>query len=668
MTLKLNSKITNINGIGDILSSKFERLNIKTIKDLLFHIPFRYQDSSHLLSIKEFLEKKEGTFLAQIIDIKNIYTRTRKIITTVKVFDGERNLSLIFFRQPYLSKILIKEETYIFDGKVTEKNGRRNIYNPKYELFKGEKEKQRNLGKLVGIYPETKGLTSNIIRKNIYKLKADIPNLIKDPLKTEILNTEKLETLSNALIHIHFPKDTDDIVQGRERLAFDEMLNVAFKIEKNIITREKLVSIKIEENKIMINKFIKSLPYKLTNDQQSAQKDILKDMCDILPMNRLLNGDVGSGKTVVSAIAILNTIKHGYSAILLAPTTVLAKQHFDTFKKLYKGFNIPIELCISKEKNIAKTNNKLIIGTHAILFKKDIPDNIALVVTDEQQRFGVEQREFLLTQSSITPHHLTMTATPIPRTLTEAFFGNVSVSEIKEKPKGRINIKSFYIPYRKRDACFDWIAKKIKDSNFTEQAFVIYPLIEESEITNAKSVLTSYEELKEKYFSGIPITYLHGRLKEKNEILKAFRKKKYNVLVSTSVIEVGIDIPDATIMVVENAERFGLAQLHQLRGRVGRSNKESYCYVIPGNSVEKESETEERLTYFAKHDSGFEVAEYDLERRGPGEVYGTVQSGIPNFKVASIHDIGTLKKARNIAKDILKKDNSVDKILNNIFR
>lgn len=668
MTLKLNSKITNINGIGDILSKKFERLNIKTVKELVFHIPFRYQDSSHLLSIEEFLEKEDGTFLAQIVDIKNIYTRIRKVITTVKVSDGETNLSMTFFRQPYLSKILIKGETYIFDGKVTKKNGRKNVYNPKYELFKGEKEKQRNLGKLVGIYPETKGLTSNIIRKNIYKLKPDIPKLIKDPLKSEILKTEKLKTLSNALVQVHFPKNTNDIIQGRERLAFDEMLNVAFKIERNIIEREKLKSIKIEKDEKLVTKFIKSLPYKLTNDQQDAQEDILNDMDNTIPMNRLLNGDVGSGKTVVSAIAILNTVRQGYSAILLTPTTVLAKQHFDTLKKIYQGFNISIELCISKEKNITKAKNKLIIGTHAILFKKDIPENVALVVTDEQQRFGVEQRESLLTQSNITPHHLTMTATPIPRTLTEAFFGNVSVSEIKEKPIGRRVINCFYTPYRKRNDCFSWVAKKIKDSNYKEQAFIIYPLIDESEITNSKSVLASYEELKEEYFLDIPITYLHGRLKEKNKILNDFKKKKYNVLVSTSVIEVGIDIPDATIMVVENSERFGLAQLHQLRGRVGRSNKESYCYVIPGNTVERESEIEERLIYFAKHDSGFEVAEYDLKRRGPGEVYGTIQSGIPNFKVASIHDINTLKKARKIAKGLLKKDNNVDKILENIFR
>ncbi|MDD4381800.1 MAG: ATP-dependent DNA helicase RecG [Candidatus Dojkabacteria bacterium] len=663
MTLKANSKITDINGIGDILSKKFEKLDIKTVKQLLFHIPFRYQDSSHLLSIQEFIEKGEGTFIAKIIDVKNAYTRFRKIITTVKVTDEEKTLSITFFRQPYLSKILIKGETYIFDGKVTKKNGRKNIYNPKYELFKGEKEKQRNLGKLIGIYPETKGLTSNIIRKNIYKIKEDISKIVKDPLKQG-----DLETLPNAILKVHFPKDPDDIVHGRQRLAFDEMLSVAFKIEKNMSERENFKSEKIETNNKLVQDFIKSLPYKLTEDQEDAQEIILKEINKTIPMNRLINGDVGSGKTVVSAIAILNTIKQGYSAILLAPTTVLAKQHYDTFSTLYKGFKIPIELCISKEKKITKTKNKLIIGTHAILFKKDIPDNVALVVTDEQQRFGVEQREFLLTKSNTTPHHLTMTATPIPRTLTEAFFGNVSVSEIKEKPKGRIDIKSFYTPYRKRDDCFKWIAERIKKSRYKEQAFIIYPLIDESDITNTKSVLKSYEELKEKYFNDIPIAYLHGRLKEKNEILNDFKEKKYNILVSTSVIEVGIDIPDATIMVIENAERFGLAQLHQLRGRVGRSSKESYCYVIPGNSVERKSEGEERLIYFAKHDSGFDVAQYDLERRGPGEVYGTIQSGIPNFKVASIHDLGTLKKARKVAKEILKKDNNVDKILDNIFR
>ena len=530
---------------------------------------------------------------------------------------------------------------------------------------KGEKEKQTNLGKLAPIYPETAGLTSNMIRKTLKIVKEDIAQILTDPLSS-YTNT----SLQEALFKIHFPKDSNDILVARERLAFDEMLRIAFKIEQEIQERSAQEALPIKTNSKVLNTFIKSLPYKLTDDQNKSLEIILQELNNKTPMNRLLNGDVGSGKTVVAAGAILNTIKNGFSSILLAPTTVLAKQHYETFKELFKGLSIPIELCISSEQNISDANNKLIIATHSILYNKELPSDLNLVIIDEQHRFGVEQRKYFLEKLPHTPHHLTMTATPIPRSLTEIFFGNMDVSEIREKPTNRKEIKSYYTPFAKRDDCFNWIVDKIKKSEMKEQAFIIYPLIEETEVSVAKTVLASFEELKEKYFSDISITYLHGRMKDtqKNKILNDFKKKKYNVLVSTSVIEVGIDIPDATIMVIENAERFGLAQLHQLRGRVGRSDKQSYCYAIPGVEVEKDSKAEERLKYFSKHSSGFDVAEYDLQSRGPGEVYGIAQSGIPNFKVASIHDLDTLKKARSVAKRLLKSNNQIENILENIFR
>ena len=665
MLLTADSKITEIKGIGESLETKFSRLNIHTIKDLLFHVPIKYQDSSHLLSIEEFLLKGEGTFLAEIVDIKTFRTRSRKTITTVKVKDDTKKIDLTYFNQSYLSKALIKNEIYLFDGKITIKGSKRNIYNPKYELFKGEKEKQTNLGKLAPIYPETEGLTSNMIRKILKAVKADIPEIISDPIPSYTDTS-----LEDALFKIHFPKDSNDILVARERLAFDEMLRIAFKIEQEIQERSTQEALSIKTNSRILNEFIKSLPYKLTDDQNKSLEVILEELNNKTPMNRLLNGDVGSGKTIVAAGAILNTIKNGFSSILLAPTTVLAKQHYDTFKELFKGLHIPIELCISSEQNISDANNKLIIATHSILYNKELPTDLDLVIIDEQHRFGVEQRKYFLEKLPHTPHHLTMTATPIPRSLTEIFFGNMDVSEIRVKPTNRKEIKSYYTPFAKRDDCFNWIKEKIKTSGMKEQAFIIYPLIEETDVSVAKTVLASFEELKKKYFTVIPITYLHGRMKDtqKNKILNDFKKKKYNVLVSTSVIEVGIDIPDATIMIIENAERFGLAQLHQLRGRVGRSDKQSYCYAIPGVEVEKDSKAEERLKYFSKHSSGFDVAEYDLQSRGPGEVYGIAQSGIPNFKVASIHDLDTLKKARSVAKRLLKSDNHIENILENIFR
>jgi len=665
MTLHKDSQITEIKGIGIKQAQNFYKLNIFTVKNLLFHIPFRYQDTSSVLSITEVKEKEEGTILAEIEDVQITYFR--KKIVTVKVKDDTGSLRLTYFNQPYLKKSLEKGSMYLFDIKITNKNGRKNIYNPKFEKFKYNPENQIHLGKWIGIYPESKGLTSRMIRGKIKYLEKDIPEIITEPLERYLKNTN-LETLPNSIEKIHFPKSQEEIDIARKRLSFDEMLRIAYRIEKADIKRksEKSKPMKIESN--YLNNFIKSLPYNLTNDQNKAIEEILEDTTKTIPMNRLLNGDVGSGKTVVSAIAILNAIKNGYSSILIAPTTVLAEQHYVTLKEIFKNLNIDIEICISNKKTIKKANNKLIIGTHAILYEKELPKDLNLVIIDEQHRFGVEQREYFKKKSKFTPHYLTMTATPIPRSLTEIFFGGLDVSEIREKPKNRKEIKTFFTPFKKRIDCFDWVKENIKESNLENQAFIIYPLIEESEKLSAKAVVTEFKYLKE-IFKGLSVEFLHGRLKakEKEKLLEDFRNKKVNVLISTTVIEVGIDIPDATIMIIEDAERFGLAQLHQLRGRVGRSNKESFCFVIPNSNIERNSAAEQRLRYFANHSSGFEVAEYDLKSRGPGEVYGLKQSGIPQFKVASIHDLELLKKARILAKRILKEDNNPEYILENLF-
>lgn len=661
--LTKNTQISQLKGIGPKSAFLYENLGIYTVRDLLTHIPFRYQDTSEIISIEEFKERGEGTFLAEIEDVKTTYFR--KKITTIKVKDETGTLRLVYFNQAYLSKTLQKGDIYLFDAKITEKGGRKNIYNPKFERFKEKKEKQLHVGKIVGVYPETKGLTSAMLRRKITDVKEDLLNIFEDPLKEK---KHSMLTLEDAIEKIHFPQNQEDIEKAKERLSFDEMLRVAIKIESERAKAKKEVAHEIPLESKSINNFIKSLPYKLTDDQNRAIEEILEDCNSKKPMNRLLNGDVGSGKTVVAATAILNCIKNGFSSILLAPTTVLAKQHFETFTKLFKELNVEIELCISSEKKISDADNKLIIGTHAILYDMTLPKDLNLVIIDEQHRFGVEQREYFKREGKLSPHYLTMTATPIPRSLTEIFFGGLDVSEIREKPKGRIEVKTYYTPTKKRLECFEWIREKIIASKRTDQAFVIYPLIEETEKSTRKSILNEYEILTE-IFKGLNVKYLHGKLKEKekNELLEEFREKKIDVLISTTVIEVGIDIPDATIMVIEDAERFGLAQLHQLRGRVGRSDKESYCFVIPSSSVERKSPAEERLLYFAKHNSGFEVAEFDLKSRGPGEVYGTRQSGIPLFKVASIYDTKLLTEARVFAKKLIKEDNDLQYILDNLF-
>lgn len=669
--LSLNAPITSLHGVGSSQAKKYSKLNIYTVRDLLFHIPFRYRDTSEILSIEDFKYLEEGTFLAQIVETKNIYTRTGKVLTKVKVIDqAGTTLDISFFNQSYLTKTFKKGQWYIFDGKISYKGKIKNIYNPKYEKYTGDISQQRHLGKIIGIYHETEGLSSRAIRNNIIPLEKEISNLIQDPLPKSITQKENLLPLADSIKEIHFPESKDTLLKARERLQFDEMLKIAIQIEKDKKEKEKYKSIPIIEDKALTEEFFKSLPFELTSDQQKSIKEIVEDISKKKPMNRLLNGDVGSGKTVVAALAVLQCIRNNFSAIVLAPTTVLANQHFDTFNKLLSPFEIDVQIWTSARKGKPKSPNSLIIGTHAVLYKSDIPENLNLVIVDEQHRFGVEQREKLLKVGKAIPHYLTITATPIPRSLTEVVFGSVDVSTIKEKPKMQKDITTKYVPYDKREDCFKWVNRKIKESNFKQQAFIVYPLIEESYTLDAKAVLIEFQNLKNIYFKDINIELMHGKLKdkEKADILERFRKKEINVLVSTSVIEVGIDMPDATIMIIEDAHRFGLAQLHQLRGRVGRGEMESYCFVIPSKNEEKNPEVVDRLKYFASHSSGFDVAEYDLQRRGPGEVYGIKQSGIPQFKIASLTDIDMFKRAKNTAQELLKSNIDLNFVLDNIFR
>jgi ATP-dependent DNA helicase RecG len=665
--LSANSPVTYIKTVGDHYASLLEKLGIVSIKDLLFHIPSKYQDTSNISTVENFLNKGDGTFLCELKNIKTVYTRNHKVFTKATAFDDTAKVEILWFNQSYLEKALKEKTKYILDGKLTIKNNKKILYSPKYEIFKGKTDKQVHLGKLTTVYPETKGVSSKWIRSKIAVVKRNISKLIKDPLYKDILEKEKLLPLNEAIEEIHFPKDIQDIEEARKRLAFDEMLSIAFRIEEEVEENKKKKAYKQEIAEKDLDKFINTLPYKLTKDQRKAYKEIFNDLQKDIPMNRLLNGDVGSGKTIVAAIAILNTILNNKSAVLMAPTTVLAQQHYDTFSKLFRKLKVPIELCASENKKISEAENRLIIGTHAVLYKQQLPD-IGLLIIDEQHRFGVSQRRKLLdTNSEYSPHLLSMTATPIPRSLTKSIYGEIDISVIKEMPKNRIPIQTFYTPYKKRLDCFKWIADKVKNNN--DQAFLVYPLIEESYKITARSVTQEFEELNEGIFKDLKLGFLHGRMKdiEKNKILGDFRKKKYNILISTSVIEVGLDIPNATIMVIENAERFGLAQLHQLRGRVGRGEKQSYCFVIPGG--ESSDEALDRLKYFAKHNSGFDVAEYDLQRRGPGEVYGLRQSGIPQFKVARLNDFELLNSARKVAKEILKKDNcDIEKIKKGLFR
>jgi ATP-dependent DNA helicase RecG len=670
MQLNADSPVTDIPLIGPSKAQLLERLGIRSVKDLLFHIPFKYRDTSEVISIEQLKERKNGTILAQVRDIKNAYTRSRKVITKAVLSDASGRINAIWFNQSYLTKSIKPGEYYLFEGKIPDKPGAKDLTVPSYERFAGETGEQTHIGKLTPHYNETEGVSSKWLRSRINFLKKDILNLITDPLASHLT---ELMPLSEAIYKAHFPANEKEIDAARDRLGFDEMLAVAIDIEKERREERGKKGIKIELDAGDVDHFVRSLPFKLTTDQSKALEQILKDLGNDLSMRRLLNGDVGSGKTAVAAAAAYGVNKRGYTTLIMAPTTILAQQHYDTLSSYLEPLGVKVTLKISGKGEIAQDTTGVIVGTHALLHQEQMPEDIGLLVVDEQHRFGVQQRRELLraNRKGEYPHYLSMSATPIPRTLTNVLFGDMEVSFIREMPSDRKPVKTHYVPNSKRDSCLTWIKDRIEQSEYQEQAFVIFPLIEESEKLEAKSAKVEFERLDREHFKDLKVGLIHGQMKnqEKEKVLADFRAKKYSVLVATPVVEVGIDIPDATMIVIENAERFGLAQLHQFRGRVGRSDKESFCFVIAGEHMQEDEMAVSRLKYFSSHNSGFDVAEFDLQSRGPGEVYGLKQSGIPAFKVASITDIKLLLKCRDAAKKLFDNDpERIESIKKELFR
>lgn len=672
-TFTPQQSVSNIPLIGSAKAALLEKLGIITIRDLLFHIPFKYRDTSEVITIERLKEDKEGTILAQVLDIKNSYTRSRKVITRASVADESGRINIIWFNQSYLPKTIKKGEAYLFEGKIPDKPGAKDLTAPSFEKYAGDISEQTHIGKITPYYSETEGISSKWLRSRINHIKGDVLELIDDPMPSELLNSNNLLGLAEAILKIHFPKNIKEISSARERLAFDEMLKIAIEIERTKIENRSKMGIQIDVSSRDTLPFTKTLPFELTLDQAKAVDEIISDLNKPNPIRRLLNGDVGSGKTAVAAACAYAILMHGYSTLIMAPTTILARQHFETLKKYLEPLGVKVQSKISGKGEIDTSNPSIIVGTHALLHLKELTSKIGMVVVDEQHRFGVGQRQELLKpdENGRQPHYLSMSATPIPRTLTNVLFGDMDVSFIREMPANRKPVKTHYTPYSKREDCFKWVREKIEQSNFEQQAFVIFPLVDESEKLEAKSAKAEYEKLRNGLLKDLNVGLIHGQMKneEKDQILEDFRNKKYSVLVATPVVEVGIDIPSATIMVIENAERFGLAQLHQFRGRVGRGELQSYCYVIAGEHMQEVEDSVERLKYFSSHNSGFDVAEFDLQSRGPGEVYGLKQAGVLNLKVASITDIELLIKCRDNAREILTKyPNRVTEIIENSFR
>lgn len=691
--MNLSTPIWEVPRIGPQSQKKLNRLNIKTVGDLLFHFPHRYEDFSEIVPIAKLEIGKTVCVQGRITDIKNIRIWKRRMtITEALINDNSGTLRVTWFNQPYLINTFKKGDFLFLAGKMTAKNGKKYLSSPAYEkiptqfvesLENGEKYDSVHTGRIIPVYPETEGMSSRWLRFIIKPLLIKLINRIPDTLPEEIKKENNLLEIKEALWQIHFPDNLEKAEVAKKRFVFEELFDLAVVIlkEKMKLTKEKSTVIPIDLD--LIKKFINKLPFKLTDDQKKASWQILKDLEKARPMNRLLNGDVGSGKTVVAIISSLNTIKAGFQVAFMAPTEILAKQHSKTINRFLKGFKANLGLITAKGNlfNNKKITRKellekiksgkvdILIGTHAIIQEKVEFKKLGLAIIDEQHRFGVDQRAKLCQKQDFIPHLLSMSATPIPRTLALTIYGDLDLSLIKQMPKGRKKIITKVIPPEKRKETYDFIRKEVKKG---KQVFVICPRIEPAKITNGeeseingmaaswldvKAVKQEYEKLKKEVFPDLNVAMLHGKMKteEKEKVLSSFKNRKIDILVSTSVIEVGIDFPNATIMMIEGSDKFGLAQLHQFRGRVGRGEDQSYCFLF------SDFYRNPRLRAMTLLQDGFELAEKDLKIRGPGDFIGQRQWGIPSFVMASMNDLELIERTRNAAKEILQKDPQLKK-------
>ncbi len=618
---------------------KLERLGIHKLEDFLFHIPFRYDDYSLTSNVSALQEGETVTVMGNLESIKNVYTYHRKNLQQAVIADNTGKLNVLWFNQPFLTRILKPGDHVSLSGKIVTDKGKLAMISPEYEVIFGGKN--IHTGRLVPVYPETHGISSKWLRRQIYKL-LDQAYQIKEYLPPQVIDDNNLMDLSDALRFVHFPNSLKEADRAKQRLAFDELFDMQLQsLVRKKLWQQKIIKKPMEIERGKIEGFIKSLPFELTNSQVSAVGEIIKDLSLEKPMNRLLEGDVGSGKTVVACIAMYIAFMNNLQSAFLAPTEILAKQHFKTIKDFLSPFGLQIKLFTGSSKKNQTAKFDIAVGTHALIYNRIEFEHLGLVVIDEQQRFGVEQRASIRGKGN-NPHLLTMTATPIPRTVALTMYGDLDLSLLSDMPKGRKIVKTWLVPPIKRNGAYAWIEKKIKTE--FDQVFIVCPFIEESEsMVTVKAAKMEYERLKNEIFPDLKLGLLHGKLKadEKDRVLTEFKDRKIDILVSTPVVEVGIDIPGASIMLIEEAERFGLAQLHQLRGRVGRSDKQAYCLLF---TQSKTKETLDRLKLLETVYSGAQLAEFDLKLRGPGQIHGTAQHGIPRLKIASFADFDLIEK------------------------
>lgn len=651
-----NSPVSLLKGIGEQRERKLQKLGISTMEDLLTHYPREYKDRSEILKIADLPMDEPSTFLAQVKEEGQNSRHGRLVYTRMKVYDETGSVGVLWYNQPYMKNSLKIGEWYLFSGKLQKKYGRTEILSPEIERI-GENFAG---GRIIPVYPASEGISQKMLRNLIEDALSQMSGGMREELPLWLRKEYKLAERNFAIENIHFPKTEQGFYDARRRLVFEELFilqTALFQLKNTLEDSGEGIVLK---KKKALQEGEEMLPFALTGAQKRVLQEIEKDMTSGKIMNRLVQGDVGSGKTAVAIITSYWAIQNGWQAAIMAPTEVLANQHFESFQKIFEPAGIKVVLLTgslkAKEKRealvqVANGQAQMIVGTHAVIQKGVEYHNLGIAITDEQHRFGVRQRS-TLAEKGENVHTLVMTATPIPRTLALILYGDLDISIIDELPPGRQKIDTSAVDSRYHQRIYTFIQKHVKEGR---QAYVICPMIEENEKLEVQNVLDYTEELIRE-LPECRVACVHGKMKakEKQEIMDRFAAREIDVMVSTTVIEVGINVPNATIMLIENAERFGLAQLHQLRGRVGRGAEKSYCILV---SDTKTKVAKERMKTMTESEDGFVISEKDLKLRGPGEFFGIRQHGLPELKIADLYkDMAILKEAQSAAAELLRKD------------
>jgi ATP-dependent DNA helicase RecG len=664
----LHDSVETIKYVGEEKAKLFSENGIATVRDLFNYFPTTYKDTSKVLSVTQVYKEFDKlsvftqvtqpiTFFAKVLSQKFIITRKRRAFVEIVLCDHNdesKKIVSLWFNQSYVAKSLPEGAYALFYGKVAYKNKKLMIVNPEFEISK-ETRTFVHLGKVTPVYKRVKSISTAFLRRYFNEIK-ETAGSFNEFFPADTLKNNKLLMLPYAYAGMHYPKDFTEVERGFQRLAIQELIEIREEVENQKKGKsQKGVNLKLSKRQLaqLAGEVIKDLPFKLTMDQESAIEELIVTIDKKEASDTFLYGDVGSGKTVIFAIVASLLVKQGFTVIIMVPTTVLAQQHFQTLQKLLEKHNISVFLSQGGRKKATFEEPGIIVGTHSLLYDKvSIVPQVALIAIDEQHRFGVSQRQELKEKFSLRkeqPHVLSLSATPIPRTLAQSYFGFTESIFIKSKPAARGSIKTKIVPQHKVEEMYEWIAEKTRSGE--ERAFLLFPIIEESEALPLTALKEIYSILKDKYFRDIPVGMLHGKMKdaEKNEIMDDFKSGKISVLFCTPVIEVGIDVPEATVMVIHDADRFGLAQLHQLRGRVGRGSRNSFCFLIPTNY---DDDVNERLKFFESHLDGLDLADFDLKYRGPGEIYGIKQAGIAKLKIADLNNYSLVNTAMNIYKEL----------------